>query len=642
VSRDLAGGQIVAGRYRLERCIGRGGMGVVWAATHVVTRREYALKVMLEGAGSEDGRRRLEREARAATAVRHPNVIVVHDVLALDDGTPVMVMDLLEGESLAQRLARDGALPVDTFARLMLPVVSALGAAHAVGIVHRDLKPANIFLATGAGGPGGTVDVKVLDFGIAKLTASEGDAAATAALTNTGTILGTPSYMSPEQVLGETDIDHRADLWALGCIFYESLAGQRPTSADTVGKVLRIILTGSIKPIREVAPGLPDDIASLVTRMLSFSRENRPDDLREVLEVLRAHTSVEVPGFGGASRPPPGLDSVVRIEVPRLPGLPQLAVTVVESPSPRTLRRRRARRSLVIAIGAVVAVAMAAVAAAKLRSSQAPSPGARPTAHEVPSGRCSHGMVEIAGGTFHMGTDDGKEEERPVHEVTLPTFCLGVTEVTVHEYNGCVATGSCTPASRTVYWGGIDAETIKNGFCDAYENDFQDAPLNCVTWVQAERYCRAHDARLPTEEEWEYAARNGSAEDPWPWGNAPLTPSRANLCDDKCAAAYASRGSRQDPLMPGSDGVTFTATVGSYPAGASKAGVLDLVGNVWEWTATPFCRYPQRDCETDEKVFRGGGWSTTLPLNARPTTRLDSAPDHRYEDVGFRCARDVP
>jgi formylglycine-generating enzyme required for sulfatase activity len=251
-------------------------------------------------------------------------------------------------------------------------------------------------------------------------------------------------------------------------------------------------------------------------------------------------------------------------------------------------------------------------------------------------------MVEIGGGTFHMGTEDGKDEERPVHEVTLPTFCLAVTEVTVHDYNACVATGGCTPASRTVYWSGIDPETIKNGFCDAYENDFEEAPVNCVTWLQADRYCHAHDARLPTEPEWEFAARNGPAEDPWPWGSEPLTPSRANLCDDKCAAARAARGARQDPLLPGSDGVPFTATVGSYPAGASKAGVLDLVGNVWEWTASPFCRYPEPDCPSNEKVFRGGGWATTLPLNARPTTRLDSAPDHRYGDVGFRCARDLP
>jgi serine/threonine-protein kinase len=167
VSLSFEAGAVVAGRYRLDRRIGEGGMGVVWAATHLRTQKTLALKLLRAAvAGDEDTRRRLVREARAACAVQHPNVVAIHDVVELDDGSPVLVMDLLEGESLRDRLTREGVLSLPTLAAILLPVVSAVGAAHALGIVHRDLKPENVFLARE---PGGRRGVRVLDFGIAKL-----------------------------------------------------------------------------------------------------------------------------------------------------------------------------------------------------------------------------------------------------------------------------------------------------------------------------------------------------------------------------------------------------------------------------------------------------------------------------------------
>ena len=165
-------------------------MGVVWAATHLVTRKPVALKMLKpERAADPALRQRFIREARAVCAVQHPNIVEIHDVLQTEDGSPVIVMDLLHGESLGQRLDRETRLPPGEVARLILPVVSAVGTAHASGVVHRDLKPDNIFLADERDG---TLSVKVLDFGIAKVLTTESDAEATGGLTGTGAMLGTP------------------------------------------------------------------------------------------------------------------------------------------------------------------------------------------------------------------------------------------------------------------------------------------------------------------------------------------------------------------------------------------------------------------------------------------------------------------
>jgi len=267
-------------------------MGVVWEAVHVVTRKVVALK-FLKRTTSEDPRavQRFLREARAACAVRHPNVVEVHDVLELPDGSPVMVMDLLRGETLAKKLEREGAMPLPELATIAAHVCSAVGSAHALGIVHRDLKPENIFLAQ----VHDSLVVKVLDFGIAKLTASEGDAAHSGAPTGTGAILGTPYYMAPEQLFGEKDIDHRADIWALGIILYEALAGARPTQAANVGQVYKLVMVDGITPLEGRALDIPAPVVDLVSRMLSRDKRRRPSDMREVLAVLSNYTLEAVP-----------------------------------------------------------------------------------------------------------------------------------------------------------------------------------------------------------------------------------------------------------------------------------------------------------------------------------------------------------
>jgi eukaryotic-like serine/threonine-protein kinase len=281
LSRVMARGTVVGGAYRVEERIGGGGMATVYRAHRTSDGRAVALKVVRDA--TPDLLARLEREARITGAIDHPNLIRVYDVLRHDDGSPVVVMELLHGETLGAKLLRESRLSVPEVARIALGIVGALEAAHARAVVHRDLKPDNVFLTSVDGLP----FVKVLDFGIAK--AIEG-ADITAGLptleTRTGHIVGTPQYMSPEQIFGEQDVDHRADVWALGVLLYEALAGVRPFDGANVGQVLKAIALEPPVPLARRQGSLPPEILALVERMLTYAREERLSDLDDVRGVL--------------------------------------------------------------------------------------------------------------------------------------------------------------------------------------------------------------------------------------------------------------------------------------------------------------------------------------------------------------------
>jgi eukaryotic-like serine/threonine-protein kinase len=332
----LEPGATVATRYRLDHCLGEGGMGTVWAATHLVMQRRHALKFVRGSVhGREELRRRFLREARAASAVDHPNVVRVHDVFELEDGTPVMVMDLLEGETLGHKLRREHTIGLEELAGLLVPVLSAVGTAHAMGVIHRDLKPDNIFLEARGDGPPA---IRVLDFGIAKLTGA-GTITDSANITDTGALLGTPVYMSPEQGFGERDIDHRTDIWALGVILYEALSGGRPVEGENLGQVLKRLLHDGITPLEVLVPDLPAEVTSLVNRMLCRERSERPADLREVSAVLSAFTTVTAPPFGA-----PDSRSIADPQ-PELPSTPRVVVDSGGSHDGDTMEARSLRVS---------------------------------------------------------------------------------------------------------------------------------------------------------------------------------------------------------------------------------------------------------------------------------------------------------
>ena len=292
---EMSQGNLVAGRYRLDRHLGEGGMGSVWAATHVVTRRSVAMKFLKPALQNKsEVRQRFLREAQAASALRHPNVVEVLDVFDLEDRSPVMVMELLEGETLGQKLLRDERLSTEETAALMLPVVAAVGSAHAAGIVHRDLKPENIFLAR----VGDDIEVKVLDFGIAKLSAEHYlNQGQSVLVTEAGSMLGTPCYMAPEQI-SNVGVDHRADIWSLGVILYECLSGTRPIEGQNLAEVVARLLNEAITPLDRLAPELPHELSALVQQMLSREAKRRPQDLHELGKVLGHYTHVRIPAFG--------------------------------------------------------------------------------------------------------------------------------------------------------------------------------------------------------------------------------------------------------------------------------------------------------------------------------------------------------
>ena len=291
----LREGSVIGGRYRLEQHLGEGGMGTVWSAMHTVTHRAVAMKFLRDSLGGRaDLRQRFLREASAASALKHPNAVEILDVFDFQESSPVMVMELLVGETLGSKLGRDQRLSMEETAALLLPVVSAVGTAHALGIVHRDLKPDNLFLQEGADGP----KVKVLDFGIAKLTAEYNLARGMSALhTDAGSMLGTPYYMAPEQASGETPVDHRADVWSMGVILYECLSGTRPIEGDNLTQVVSRLMSAGIIPLERLAPELPHDVTAMVMQMLSRDPVRRPDGLREASKVLARYARNPAPEF---------------------------------------------------------------------------------------------------------------------------------------------------------------------------------------------------------------------------------------------------------------------------------------------------------------------------------------------------------
>ncbi|HEY2368118.1 MAG TPA: serine/threonine-protein kinase [Polyangiaceae bacterium] len=274
------------GSYELVRCVGRGGMGSVWEARHVSLGTHVAIK-LVEGELTDDDRRRFENEARAAAALKSSHVIRVFDHGVTGEGKPYMVMELLAGESLEARRERAGRLSIAETARLLAQACRAIDAAHREGIVHRDLKPENLFLAKDEDGK---ETVKVLDFGVAKIRKREWDGTSS---TRSGTILGTPFYMSPEQGRGSKDVDARADIWSLGVIAYECVVGRLPFDAATLGALLVEICTGTIPVPSGVHADVPKAFDGWFARACARDPKDRFRSATELADALSAITASE-------------------------------------------------------------------------------------------------------------------------------------------------------------------------------------------------------------------------------------------------------------------------------------------------------------------------------------------------------------
>jgi len=277
-------GSTIAGKYTLERVLGRGGMAVVYEATHIKLRQTVAIKLLLPAVCDlPDTVKRFEREARAAVQLRGPNVTRVLDVDATTSGLPFMVMEFLDGHDLSEEMQKRGQIPVDEAVGFVLQACSAMFEAHQLGIIHRDLKPSNLFVCEAQGG--GRI-LKVLDFGIVKFDSGD------TTVTRAETVLGTPAYMSPEQIKSAMEVDARTDIWSLGVILYELLACELPFEGASAPAMSGSILNDPPKALKPRRPDAPDGLIAAVVRALAKEPFSRWEDVKAFAEAIAPYGPV--------------------------------------------------------------------------------------------------------------------------------------------------------------------------------------------------------------------------------------------------------------------------------------------------------------------------------------------------------------
>jgi len=360
IASGVREGEVLAGKYRVDRVLGAGGMGVVVAAHHLELDERVAIKFLLpEVLAHGDAVARFTREARAAVKIKSEHVAKVTDVGKLHTGAPYMVMEYLDGSDLSGWLKQRGPLPVEQAVEFVLQACEAIAEAHSLGIVHRDLKPANLFVIRR---PDGGLSVKVLDFGISKTTGPLG-AGGGGTLTATSALMGSPLYMSPEQMQSSRDVDSRSDIWAIGVILYELVTGALPFVADTMPElVLRVVHGAPPASMRFRLPGTPEAFEAVVLRCLDRDRTRRFESVGELATALapfgpkRSRVSVErIAGVlrsaglsATALAPPPSSDNDSN---------PPVGATATAASWGKTANPKRRGSWLIGGAAAVVAVA---------------------------------------------------------------------------------------------------------------------------------------------------------------------------------------------------------------------------------------------------------------------------------------------
>jgi len=388
-------GTVIAQRYRLEAPIGFGGMGTVWRAHNELLDAPLAIKLLRSTVHRSGASERLLLEAKAAACLHHPAIIRVFDFGLTEHGDPFLAMELLEGESLRDLLVRDQVLPAAHAVRMLLPVLAGLSCAHARGIVHRDLKPDNIFLARD---DSGCIEPKVVDFGIAKF---EG---LSSRLTTAGVILGSPSYMSPEQSMGEEDIDMRADVWATAVVLYEAIAGRLPWEARNCPALLRAIVDDAPPSLLGFG-GVDAELWAIIELGLAKRREDRWSSSREFGRALALWLSKRgvVDDVSGTSLKTMWLaheSGKIRGSMESIPAI-STSPTAEAKNAPADPRKRRRRLALGIGIPLAAALILFQVG---FRTSHTPAPLALGTANVAGHFQASQPAIEIGGDSYRLPT----------------------------------------------------------------------------------------------------------------------------------------------------------------------------------------------------------------------------------------------
>jgi serine/threonine protein kinase len=634
------------GQYRIVDQIGEGGMASVFRAYQASLNRYVALKVLPPIHAKQPGfSERFRREAEAVASLNHPNILPVYD-FGQEDGYSYIAMRFVEGartlkEEMAERLSLGRA------ADLIGQIAAALDCAHRQGIVHRDVKPANVLMDG---------DWALLtDFGLARMTE------ASVKLTGSGVGVGTPAYMSPEQGQG-LEIDHRSDIYSLGVILFEMLTGKIPHDAETPFAIVLKRVTEPLPMPRAVNPAIPEAVERVILKALAREPGDRfasAGDLAQALkqavgtaeagavplraaapEPVHAPESPTLPSEPVRTLQPPtqplatasgptAVQAVVPVPAPSQPErqAPTQAATAVQAavpvPTPPQPERQapaeaaaaappRTRRPFpwkwVLGIGAALVVVALAIWAGSMLLGGGTAGGEDSMVLEKDGST----LVRVEGGEFWVGSDDpdALENERPRFQAVVDSFWIGQTEVTNAQYRQCVEEGACTPPSEL---GSCDRDSY-------YDNpEFDNYPVVSVTWYQARAYAGWVGGRLPTEIEWEYAAR-GPDEHTYPWGDDPPDESLLN---------YNSH-------------VGDTSEVGAYPAGESWCGALDMAGNVWEWTQGLYQPYPYESAYGREdsgdpglRVVRGGAFFDD-EYGVRAAFRHDWGSNEGHCSKGFR------
>nr|MBK7063687.1 serine/threonine protein kinase [Deltaproteobacteria bacterium] len=402
----LTRGDVIGGKYRLIDPLGEGGMGAVWIAENLSIRgAEVAVKVLHANfARDPDAVRRFRAEAEATVRIGHPSIVRVFDYGQSDDGSPYMVMERLHGESLADRLERERSLPLAEAVEVVTAVLEALDAAHQREILHRDLKPENIFMAR----EGSVVRPKILDFGVSKIL---GDDAERVRMTRTGALIGTPAYMSPEQARGETAIDLRSDVWAMGVILYELLTGRLPYEAANYNAMMIRIATEGHLPLTEALPDIDPVLASIAERAMARTARERYATARQMREALMAWSR----GEGVLEATPRGSLPPARSSRSPMPTL--VDADTLPGDSLSTLRKNPPRR-YALALGLVGALAVGGALISWRQRSTPVGPETTAAALSRQPGAATHSLTIL-------GLPSGARVLLDDAPVTLPTALRG-------------------------------------------------------------------------------------------------------------------------------------------------------------------------------------------------------------------------